>query len=779
MTQQISALPAWGMGRTRAALHGAAATVVVLGALAWAGDATAQDETPPPETTADGATAPALGAAATDASGEVADVITVYGTSNPLPVFKYPGQVSVVGRTNVDVFAPSAISDLLRDVPGLEFSGGPRRTGETPALRGLSDQNVLILVDGARQSFNSAHDGRFFIDPDLIGTAEVVRGPASALYGSGAVGGVLAFETVDAADLLRGGEDFGLRLRTGYQDSNEEVFGSATAFGMIGGVDLVGSIGVRRSGDIELGDGTTLPSDDEILSSLLKAEYDLTQALRIEASWARFENNAVEPNNGQGVVLADDPVLSADVEKEVITNTFRGAVAFDPRSAWIDARVTGYFTDTGVEEVDSTFFDPDNPDVVGRTVDRDVETIGVNARNVSRFSIANLEAAATVGIDWFEDSQDGRDSNVSDLTRSGVPNGSTAFLGVFAQLETSIERPLGLPGDLVFIPSIRFDEFESEVDGEFTTDDDAFSPRVAGSYGPVEWLRVFASYSEAFRAPSIGELFLEGPHFPQAHPVLSDFTVNPPVFVPVFNNFVPNADLEPEETQTIEVGAGVDFRSVLFAGDRLQAKASYYQTDAEGLIDIFVLGANGAPFTGAPDAATFSPTCFAPPFFPCAAGTTESRNVDDAELDGIEVEAIYDSRRLRAQATYATVNGEDTATGADIGTLTPDRFNLDVRGKFPEWGVDVGGRVQLANEFRRFAFDSDQDALVLAEERASYAVLDLYASWRPRFLEGVRVDAGVDNVFDTDYERVFEGVSEPGINPRVAVSYQLAFGGGR
>ena len=88
------------------------------------------------------------------------DTVTVYGTSNPLPVFDYPGQVTVVDREALETLAPSAISDALRDVPGLDFAGGPRRTGELPTLRGLSGQNVLILLDGARQSFTSAHDGR-------------------------------------------------------------------------------------------------------------------------------------------------------------------------------------------------------------------------------------------------------------------------------------------------------------------------------------------------------------------------------------------------------------------------------------------------------------------------------------------------------------------------------------------------------------------------------------------------------------------------------------------
>lgn len=125
------------------------------------------------------------------------DVVTVYGTSNPLPTIDYPGQVSVIDRDELDARLVSTIADGLRDVPGLQFSGGPRRTGEVPALRGLSGENVLVLLDGARQSFLSAHDGRFFLDPDLVARAEVVRGPASALYGSGAVGGVLAFETVE------------------------------------------------------------------------------------------------------------------------------------------------------------------------------------------------------------------------------------------------------------------------------------------------------------------------------------------------------------------------------------------------------------------------------------------------------------------------------------------------------------------------------------------------------------------------------------------------------
>jgi outer membrane receptor protein involved in Fe transport len=44
-------------------------------------------------------------------------------------------------------------------------------------------------------------------------------------------------------------------------------------------------------------------------------------------------------------------------------------------------------------------------------------------------------------------------------------------------------------------------------------------------------------------------------------------------------------------------------------------------------------------------------------------------------------------------------------------------------------------------------------------------------------LKGLRLDAGVDNVTDEDFERTFEGVSEPGRNFKFTVGYTLAFGG--
>ena len=681
------------------------------------------------------------------------DTITVYGTSNPLPVFDYPGQVTVVDRNALETLAPSTISDALRDVPGLDFAGGPRRTGELPSIRGLSGQNVLILLDGARQSFTSAHDGRFFVDPELIGTAEIVRGPASALYGSGAVGGVLAFESVDAADLLREGETRGARARVGFQSVNAETLSSITTFGQHGNFDGVASFGIRQSGDIELASGADLPSDDDIQTALVKGRFSLSEALSIEGSWQRFTNSAIEPNNGQGVAGTGDGVLDRHVDKDITTDTVRVGLDFNPAdNDWIDIAVTAYQTSSDVDEFDAT---------VPRTTVRDIETTGFSARNAARFTLGSAETTLTIGGDWYKDEQVGTDDQTTTGTRGGVPNGESEFMGVFAQLESVIQTPAG---QVVIIPGLRYDAFESSssIAPDMDNSDEAISPRLAASFAPAgaDWLRLFGSYAEGFRAPSINELYLDGVHFSIPHPVLFNPAVGSFVLAP--NNFVPNPDLVPEETETVEFGAGVDFKKIFTSDDRFQAKISYFETEADELINLTV---NVAP----------AASCFAPPFFqPCNWGTSVSANVDQAELDGWEGELHYESDRLFAHASFSSIEGTNLDDGSDLGALTPDRTALNLGLKVPEWNSRFGARIQHASDFAQRVSDG-AGGFTLQDERDSYTVVDVYATWRPSFADGVRLDLGVDNVFDEDYERSFAGVTEPGTNFKIAASWQ--FGG--
>ena len=72
------------------------------------------------------------------------DAISITATRNPLETFEYPGMVTVVGRREIQARQPSTPDDILRFVPGVEFTGGPRRTGETPSIRGFGGADVIV-----------------------------------------------------------------------------------------------------------------------------------------------------------------------------------------------------------------------------------------------------------------------------------------------------------------------------------------------------------------------------------------------------------------------------------------------------------------------------------------------------------------------------------------------------------------------------------------------------------------------------------------------------------
>ena len=689
------------------------------------------------------------------------DEITVFATRNPIPAFDYPGQVTVIDRDVILDFNPSTISDVLNAIPGAEFDSGPRRTGDSPSVRGLSGSGVQIFLDGARQSFISGHDGRFFVDPELVSAVEVVRGPTSALYGSGALGGVIAARTITAEDFLNEGETVGFRLNTGYQSVNDEVRVGGTGVWRSedGLFDAVGHLTYRNSGNIDLGDGNTLPSEDDILSSLLKVTVRPTDDLEIFASYMRYNADSTDPQNPQGDNVAN-PRTNELVLRDAKNTTLQGGLNWDPASDLINLNFVGYYSDNSVEE--DTVDDP-------RISDRIVETFGFTLDNRS---ILTLNEAASVtftyGGEYYRDEQTGLDNETEDGSRGGVPDGTTDFYGVFVQADLALTDLGPLPGQINIIPGFRWDRFEtSEPAGSFDIDESQVSPKVGVSYKPVPQLLIFGNYAEGFRAPSFNEAFADGVHFPV-------FNENFPLGVPpgqpfsplTFNLFIANEDLVSEESSTWEIGVGVDFENLFFDGDGFTAKASYYNSKVDNFIGLDV----NVPLGCDED---FVDLAFV---FPCGTGpqfgnTSQNVNIRNADIEGVELEFTYDSEYFYTRGALTTINGVDADSGEFLeGVLSPNTLFIDSGVKLPPVGLRLGVRLLLAEEF--------DEVNSIADVRDGFAVGDLYAVWQApedSLLDGIRIDLGVDNFTDADYEVVNAGVSQPGRNLKAAISWRQAF----
>jgi outer membrane receptor for ferrienterochelin and colicins len=150
--------------------------------------------------TARSAVAVAVGmlAAAAAAQGEAPapDTVVVTATRYPVSWVDAPAAISVIPRREIEARGADDVLDAIRGVPGLSLQGRGIGGRKVISIRGMDSKQTLFLVDGKRVSASDGVMGHSDYQYDWIPMAdveriEVVRGPLSALYGSEAMGGVV------------------------------------------------------------------------------------------------------------------------------------------------------------------------------------------------------------------------------------------------------------------------------------------------------------------------------------------------------------------------------------------------------------------------------------------------------------------------------------------------------------------------------------------------------------------------------------------------------------
>ena len=118
----------------------------------------------------------------------------VTATRVPTPDTDIPAGVTVIDRQTIETRGYNTLVDALQDVPGLRVSpsGGPGMA--SVFIRGTNSDHVLVLRDGMPINDASGPNGAFNFGVDTLADVErieIIRGPMAALYGSGAIGGVI------------------------------------------------------------------------------------------------------------------------------------------------------------------------------------------------------------------------------------------------------------------------------------------------------------------------------------------------------------------------------------------------------------------------------------------------------------------------------------------------------------------------------------------------------------------------------------------------------------
>ncbi len=150
-----------------------------------------------------------------------------------IPAEKVTGSVTVITRDEIERRQLRTVTEVLREVPGVSVQQSGGLGGQTSVfVRGSNANHVVVLIDGMNMndpaSANGAIDFAHFLT-DNLDRIEVVRGPMSTLYGSGAIGGVINMVTKKGAGAMSGGgyAEIGTRLQT---SAGAYVRGSAGRF---------------------------------------------------------------------------------------------------------------------------------------------------------------------------------------------------------------------------------------------------------------------------------------------------------------------------------------------------------------------------------------------------------------------------------------------------------------------------------------------------------------------------------------------------------------------
>lgn len=165
----------------------------------------------------------------------------VTGTRVPTPAERVPAATTIITRQQIEERGYQTLVEALRSVPGFTIvqSGGIGQQA-SGFLRGANSNQVAVLLDGVPINDPSTANGGFNFGNELLGDLErieVLRGPASALYGSSAIGGVINLVTRQApAD--RQAQVFG-EAAGGSQDT---LRGVAGVTGTIGAWDYMTAI---------------------------------------------------------------------------------------------------------------------------------------------------------------------------------------------------------------------------------------------------------------------------------------------------------------------------------------------------------------------------------------------------------------------------------------------------------------------------------------------------------------------------------------------------------
>ncbi|HHF6605725.1 TPA: TonB-dependent hemoglobin/transferrin/lactoferrin family receptor [Haemophilus influenzae] len=652
----------------------------------------------------------------------------------------------------------TSVAAALEDIPNVDVRGGSRSIAQKPNIRGLSDNRVVQVIDGVRQNFDLAHRGSYFLPMSLIQEIEVIKGPSSSLWGSGALGGVVAMRTPNALDLLKNNDKFGVKIRQGYQTANNLSEKDVSVFAANDKFDVLISGFYNNADNLRIGKGNKLNNTAyKQFGGLAKFGWQINDANRVELSHRETRFKQTAPGNNEAKnELTNEQIIEKINEYHNPLNNFPPKAKPSPEEFYsgVRARLGGvsYLSDQQIPDQSTVFnyyLTPDNPYLNthialynNKTIEKEqrkvsgvkdqtkLTTRGINLRNSSELSHISF----VYGVDYMRDKiSTERGTNDKDAKFRAEPynaNSNTTGVYLIAHIPLFGEK-------LLLSPSVRYDHYDTSSK-TVKYKDNHLSPATKLTWKVTNWLDFTAKYNEAFRAPSMQERFVSGAHFGTSTRVGD-----------IINSFVANPNLRPETAKNKEITANLHFDSLFKQGDKFKIEATYFRNDVKDLINLKRLddpNANGA----------------------LSRTNSQYQNIANARLSGIELQAQYQTERLTLFTNYGSTKGRDKDSGEALSNIAASKIGVGADYALVKDKFTVGATITHYAAQHRVPKDHavTYPSYILTDLRATYAPLK--GEWK-----NLRLDFALENLFDRKYQPAFSLMEGTGRNAKISAVYSF------
>lgn len=643
---------------------------------------------------------PASPAQADDAESDTFDQIVVVANKDERSIRDVAATVTVIDESALGEQIAASLADAFRYVPGVDYeSAGTRFGAEGISIRGVGGNRVAVLVDGVPisdqfdvGSFSNAT--RDLLDSGLVHRVEVLHGPASAMYGSDALGGVIAVSTPSPGDTDP-------RLGLAWRQADESFHASALTMLSVDGFGLVLGGSFREGAER---DAAAAPSgidtrDDERHTGLITASMD-----------DRFGNT------WRASVIAQDARTLSDLNSMLGTGRFRSTTALegDDRyrtvsanvswefsTGWIDdGLLRAYYQDAETEQ--STLDERGNarmPVSIDRFFAFDQRSWGIDLNLWKDLSAGGVTHRLGFGIEYrdrhVEEHRDGISTNLATGAITNVLLGEVFPLRDFPVSDTRdvalyFEDTMSV-GRWTFIAALRADyhELSPSVDAMYLEDYPFAAPvgidefEVSPKLGVIREMSpnvdLYAQYSHGFRAPPYAE-------------------ANVSLEIPFFNyRAVPNPDLRSESSDGFDLG-------LRWQGRSSSAWASVFHTRYEDFIESKArVGTD--PVSGR--------VLF------------QSINLNETVIEGLEAGWAARFGSWTADAAAYVARGENKGNGEPLNSVGPAQAVLGLG-----WASRDGRRSVRLRSTLTERWDALDESAGELFEPPGHAVFDLYASQR-------------------------------------------------